>query len=284
MQYKFAVKAIQKRQGIEATIKVVNTISRHNFKDKLTFAFSRAPIWAKQRLPRLFKRCFSTIQQDEMRFSFVCLSSVSILIVVEQKQQKLSLNILSLLASFICPRKTSWIKRKTKQKVHFSSYTCLRPFYTVSTIVSTFRMDTKKPTLFVYNSAYLFHTTSVCPFMQPILKENSRKDNGKIRQKPSKNLFCFVVIHICYDSLASQLFVLLSCVVRIDCFCYFSSSTTAVVYHHHHRQHHQSCELSDPLYNKRRKKGEKLRKLEIVGSKKSVYLQTFTHIFSLNVC
>ena len=220
-----------------------------------------------------------------MRFSFVCLSSVSILIVVEQKQQKLSLNILSFLASFICPRKTSWIKRKTKQKVHFSSYTCLRPFYTVSTIVSTFRMDTKNlHTLFVYNSQYLFNTTSVCPFMQPILKENSRKDNGKIRQKPSKNLFCFVVIHICYDSLASKLFVLLSCVVRIDCFCYFSSSTTAVVYHHHHRQHHQSCELSDPLYNKRRKKGEKLRKLEIVGSKKSVYLQTFTHIFSLNVC
>ena len=155
MQYKFAVKAIQKRQAtIKWSTQFLDTIS----KISLHLHFHERQFGPNKGSSRLFKRCFSTIQQDEMRFSFVCLSSVSILIVVEQK---LSLNILSLLASFICPRKTSWIKRKTKQKVHFSSYTCLRPFYTVSTIVSTFRMDTKKPTLFVYNSQYVFISYSI---------------------------------------------------------------------------------------------------------------------------
>ena len=76
-------------------------------------------------------------------------------------------------------------------------------------------------------------------------------------------------------------FVLLSCVVRIDCFCYFSSSSVAAVYHHHHRHHHQSCELSDPLYNKRRKRGKRGEKARnCVQQKKCLSSDFHTHIFS----
>ena len=105
---------------------------------------------------------------------------------------------------FYLPTKDFLDKKKNKAKsplliLHLSQ-TILYSFHNSI----KFQKGHQKNYTICLHSQYLFHTTSVCPFMQPILKENSRKDNGKIRQKkPSKSLFCFVVIHICYDSLAS---------------------------------------------------------------------------------